>query len=53
MLDDASIETLIAARAVAKAARNFAVADQIRQDLMVQGIVLKDTASGTMWTVEK
>ena len=53
VLDNASIEALIAARAVAKAGRNFAVADQIRQDLMVQGIVLKDTAAGTMWTVEK
>ena len=52
-LDDASIEAQIAARAVAKEGKNFAAADQIRQNLMTQGIVLKDTPAGTTWAVNK
>jgi len=43
------IETLIAQRTQAKAAKNFAMADQIRQDLLAQGIVLKDSPQGTQW----
>ena len=53
VLGNASIELQIAARAVAKAARNFVLADQIRQDLLAQGIVLKDTATNTTWAVVK
>jgi cysteinyl-tRNA synthetase len=52
-LDDAAIQTLIAERASAKAAKDFARADQIRQDLLAQGIVLKDAATGTTWEVQK
>jgi cysteinyl-tRNA synthetase len=40
---------LIAARAAAKAAKNFAEADRIRQDLLGQGIILKDSPTGTTW----
>jgi cysteinyl-tRNA synthetase len=43
------IETLIAQRAAAKADKNFAKADQIRQQLLDQGIVLKDSPHGTTW----
>jgi len=47
--DNAAIEALIAERGNAKKARDFARADAIRDELMVQGIVLEDGASGTTW----
>ena len=46
---EADIQAQIVARAAAKAAKNFAEADRIRQELLTQGIVLKDSASGTTW----
>ena len=53
VLDEAAIAKQIADRAAAKAAKDFALADRIRQDLLVQGIVLKDSAAGTAWEVVK
>jgi cysteinyl-tRNA synthetase len=50
-LDEGAIAALIAERAAAKAARNFLEADRIRQALLAQGIVLKDSATGTSWEV--
>ena len=48
-LDEDAIQAQIAARAAAKAAKNFAEADRIRSDLLAAGIVLKDSAAGTTW----
>ena len=48
-LDTADIEAQIAARVQAKADKNWAEADRIRQELLAQGIVLKDSAQGTTW----
>jgi cysteinyl-tRNA synthetase len=48
-LSDADIEQQIDARAAAKAAKNYAEADRIRQALLAQGIALKDSPSGTSW----
>ncbi len=47
--DAAWIEERIAARAAAKAAKDFAGADAIRAELAAQGITLKDGAGGTTW----
>lgn len=51
VLDEASIQARIAARASAKVAKDFATADSIRQELLAQGIVLKDSPAGTSWEV--
>ena len=48
-MDDSEVESMIAERAKAKAARNFALADQIRQQLLEQGVILEDTKSGVRW----
>ena len=47
--DEATIQVQIAARAAAKAGKDFAEADRIRNALLAQGIVLKDSAAGTTW----
>lgn len=43
------IEQLIAERLQARAERNWALADQIRDKLLSQGILLEDNATGTTW----
>ncbi|CAM4094072.1 cysteine--tRNA ligase [Streptococcus penaeicida] len=47
---DADIEALIADRQAARAARDFAKADAIRDQLAAQGIKLLDTKEGVRWT---
>lgn len=43
------IETQIESRAQAKANKDYAEADRIRQALLEQGVVLKDSREGTTW----
>lgn len=46
---DADIEALIVERTEARQARNWARADEIRDQLLAEGIVLEDTAQGIRW----
>src|SRR5579885_649683 len=48
-LTDEQIEARVAERTAAKKARDFARADQIRQTLLDQGVILEDTKSGVRW----
>ncbi len=47
---DGEIEALIAERQAARANRDFATADRIRDELAAQGIKLLDTKDGVRWT---
>ncbi|MBF0787238.1 MULTISPECIES: cysteine--tRNA ligase [unclassified Streptococcus] len=47
---DSEIEALIEQRQIARAARDFATADSIRDQLAAQGIKLLDTKDGVRWT---
>ncbi|MFD2707317.1 cysteine--tRNA ligase [Salibacterium lacus] len=52
MLDE-EIEALMEERVQARKARNFARADEIRDYLKEQGIILEDTPQGTRWKREQ
>ena len=43
---DSDIEALIEERQAARKAKNFARADEIRDELLAKGIVLEDTREG-------
>ncbi|MBR0428425.1 MAG: cysteine--tRNA ligase [Clostridia bacterium] len=51
-LDTEYIETEIAKRAEAKKQKDFETADGIRAKLDEQGIILNDTANGTIWDIK-
>ena len=48
MLDE-EIEAMIEKRQAARRERNFALADQIRDELLQKGIILEDTREGVKW----
>ncbi len=45
----AKIESLIAARNVARNSKDWAEADRVRQELTQMGVSLEDTSTGTVW----
>ena len=48
-LRDEAIDALVAERTLAKRQRNFARADQIRNELAEKGIVIEDSKDGVRW----
>jgi cysteinyl-tRNA synthetase len=48
-LTEEAIEALLAERTLAKKQRNFARADQIRNELAEKGIVIEDSKDGVRW----
>jgi cysteinyl-tRNA synthetase len=52
-VDEKRIEELIRERLEAKKEKNFARADEIRETLLDEGIVLEDTKDGTRWIKKK
>lgn len=47
--EDAEIKALVAARQQARAARDFAEADRLRDELSARGVTVEDTPSGPVW----
>ena len=47
----AYVEEMIAKRAEAKKAKDFALADSIRDELKEKGVVIKDTREGARWNL--
>lgn len=50
---DRVLASRIAARNAAKAAKDYAAADAIRDELKAAGVVLEDSADGVRWSVER
>ena len=44
---------LLAARAAARIAKDFASSDRIRDELAAMGVVIKDSKDGTTWEIAR
>ena len=51
-VDVAAVEALLAERAAARAAKNWAESDRIRDELAAMNVVVKDTPEGAAWHVK-
>ena len=49
---DGLVNMILEQRKTAKAAKDWATSDRIRDDLKTLGIQIKDTKEGTEWTLE-
>jgi cysteinyl-tRNA synthetase len=47
--DDPVIESLVARRDSARRARDFALSDALRAELLAQGVVVEDSPEGSTW----
>jgi len=48
-LTDEEIDDMLAQRAAAREAKDYTLADKIRDNLSARGVVLEDTPEGTLW----
>jgi cysteinyl-tRNA synthetase len=51
-ISEADVQRLIDERLEARRQKNWARADEIRDELAAKGITLKDTSQGTEWSVK-
>jgi len=51
-IDTETIESLIKQRDEARVNKNWALSDQIRDELLAMNVVLEDSANGTRWSVK-
>jgi len=52
-IDRGEVERLVAARTAARAAKNWAESDRLRDALADMGVVVKDSKDGTTWEVRR
>jgi cysteinyl-tRNA synthetase len=52
-VDRSEVERLVAARAAARATKNWAESDRLRDALSGMGVVVKDSKGGTTWEVKR
>jgi len=50
---DSTVQALIDRRKAARAERDFALSDRIRDELGALGVVLEDSPEGTRWSVKR
>jgi cysteinyl-tRNA synthetase len=52
-VDASRVDSLIAARAAARARKDFGESDRIRDELAAMGVVIKDSKDGTTWEIAR